>query len=191
MRRKTEKIYFATSNPHKFDEARKIFSDMNLEVWRLEIECREIQSENLEDIAIFSAEEMARKHILTLFTEDAGLFIDSLKGFPGPYSSYVYETIGRRGVLKLMKGVSNRRAKFVSAVAYSDRGIRTMLFMGEVVGWISEEEKGRSGFAFDSIFIPDEGDGRTFAEMSAQEKNRISHRGRSLQKLIRWLIGAE
>ncbi len=187
MRGETEKIFFVTSNPHKFDEARRIFKEFDLDLGHLRVERRELQSEKLEEIAVFSAEETAKKYGLTIFTEDAGLFIDALNGFPGPYSSYVYETIGRRGLLKLLEGISDRRARFVSAVAYSDKGRETRFFLGEAIGRITKEERGEGGFAFDAVFISDEGGGKTFAEMSTDEKNRISHRRVSLEKLICWL----
>ncbi|MFQ5712341.1 MAG: XTP/dITP diphosphatase [Candidatus Geothermarchaeales archaeon] len=181
-------IYFATRNPHKVREAREILRRFNIKFHHLDVEYPEIQSDSLSEIASEGARYVAERHGRDVFVEDAGLFIDALKGFPGPYSSYVYETIGGRGVLKALAGVSNREATFRSVVAFCERGGRLETFMGEALGHISLEERGTHGFAFDSIFIPREGDGRTFSEMSIGEKNEISHRRKSLEKFARWLI---
>ncbi|TDA32431.1 MAG: non-canonical purine NTP pyrophosphatase, partial [Hadesarchaea archaeon] len=97
-------------------------------------------------------------------------------------------TIGNRGVLKLLEGVGDRRAVFRSAVGYCGRDGRPLVFEGRVEGRISLEERGTGGFGFDPIFIPDEGDGRTFAEMSVEEKNALSHRGRAIEGFFRWYL---
>jgi len=120
-----------------------------------------------------------------VFVEDAGLFIDALNGFPGPYSSYVYRTIGVEGVLKLVEGKS-RGAAFVSVIALYHPGKGVRVFKGMCRGVIAQHPRGFSGFGFDPIFIP-EGVGKTFAEMREDEKNKLSHRGEAARKLIEWL----
>jgi XTP/dITP diphosphohydrolase len=124
---------------------------------------------------------------LDVVAEDAGLFVDALQGFPGPYSSDVYKRLGVKGVLKLMEGVRNRKASFRSAVAFCRPAGRPKCFLGTVVGTIGLRPRGSGGFGFDPIFIPAEGDGRTFAQMTVDEKNRMSHRARSFRKFSRWL----
>ena len=148
----------------------------------------EIQSDSLEEIARRSVVEAWKEVGKPVVVEDAGLFIEALNGFPGPYSSYVYKTIGLNGILKLMEGVYMRRAKFLSAVAYMDADLtEPVCFVGEAGGRISHRIRGSKGFGFDPIFIPDEGDGRTFGEMETWEKNRLSHRSRAFRKLGEWL----
>ena len=148
----------------------------------------EIQSESLEEIARTSVLRVWEELHKPVVVEDAGLFIQPLNGFPGPYSSYVYKTIGLKGILKLMEGVSQRSAKFLSAVAYMDAGLEEpVCFLGEVRGRISNRVRGSKGFGFDPIFVPEEGDGRTFGEMERWEKNRLSHRSRAFRKLGEWL----
>ena len=88
-------IFFVTNNIHKFNEARRVLSEYNIAVAMLRMKPPEIQDDNLENIAKFSALEASRRIRLPLIVEDAGLFIDALNGFPGPYSSYVYRTIGK------------------------------------------------------------------------------------------------
>jgi len=118
--------------------------------------------------------------------EDAGLFVEALKGFPGPYSAYVYRTLGTRGILKLMENVEDRAASFRSVVVFSSPEHQPVCFSGEVKGRISMEERGDSGFGFDPIFEPEAGDGRTFAEMTTEEKNRYSHRAEALRRFAKW-----
>ncbi len=153
----------------------------------IRVKAMEIQDENLENIAKASAIDAAKKCGLPVIVEDAGLFIEALNGFPGPYSSYVNKTIGVGGILKLMKNVKDRSAYFLSAVAFynPDNG-ELKVFNGRVEGQIAEEAKGRSGFGFDPIFIPIGGDGRTFAEMGTEEKNRFSHRAMALRRFAEW-----
>jgi XTP/dITP diphosphohydrolase len=118
--------------------------------------------------------------------EDAGFFVEALQGFPGPYSSYVYRKLGVEGILKLMKDVTERRAYFCSALAYSSGG-HCFCFEGKVRGTVSLSPRGARGFGFDPIFIPIDADGRTFAEMEVGEKNRFSHRAIAFRKFFEWL----
>lgn len=182
------RILFVTGNKNKFQEASRIFLEYGIIVEQWNVKRLEIQSESLEEIARASLtwimSEM--KPECPFFVEDAGLFIEALKGFPGPYSSYVFSKIGCEGILKLMKDVRNRRAEFVSVVAFTDGG-GVLTFEGRTSGFISHEVKGNLGFGFDPIFIPSEGDGRSFAELSIEEKNALSHRAKALRKLAEWL----
>ncbi len=176
------KLRFATSNPGKFGDAVEILSPYGIELEMEEAKGVEIQAPDLERIAVVSALTSGARE--PFFVEDAGLFVDALGGFPGPYSSYVLSTIGCGGILRLMEGVEDRRARFVSVVVLVHGGIR--VFKGVVEGKISEGERGEGGFGFDPIFIP-EGEDRTFAEMSREEKGRLSHRGRALREMARSL----
>lgn len=182
------KILFATGNKNKFQEANRVFLEYGITVEQWNVKRLEIQSESLEEIAKTSLAWLMSemKPALPFFVEDAGLFIEALKGFPGPYSSYVFGKIGCEGILKLMKGVRNRRAEFVSVVAFTD-GKEVLTFEGRTLGFISHKVKGNLGFGFDPIFIPSEGDGRSFAELSIEEKNALSHRAKALRKLAEWL----
>ena len=182
--------YFVTSNVHKFQEARRILSEYKIATARLKVEAVEIQDDSLENIAKFSALDAVKNCGLPVFVEDAGLFIDALDGFPGPYSKYVYNTVGLKGVLKLMKNVTNRDAHFKSVVAFATPEEEPICFVGKVEGKISLQEQGTSGFGYDPIFIPHEDEGRTFAEMTTTEKNRYSHRGNALRKFGEWYSSA-
>jgi len=121
-----------------------------------------------------------------MIVEDAGLFINTLNGFPGPYSSYVYRTLGIDGTIKLINDKDDKKAEFRSIVAFGDSSI-IKTFQGVVRGMISIQPRGRSGFGFDPIFVP-KGSEKTFAEMSLEDKNRYSHRAIALKKFARWYV---
>jgi len=112
--------------------------------------------------------------------EDSGLFIESLNGFPGPFSSYVFKTIGNSRILRLVG--SNRRAYFQSVVAFCDNKYGVMLFDAKIEGKISKISTGR-GWGYDPIFIP-KGESKSYAIIS--NKNEISHRYKALKKFSNW-----
>ena len=182
---KTKSIYFVTGNKGKFVEAQKKLYELGLEVIQKDLGYPEIQAIKLEDVALYGAEYIQKQTSHPFILEDAGLFIDVFKGFPGVYSAYVFHTIGCDGVLKLMKNikVKDRKAVFRSVFAYGKPGCKPHLFIGECKGVISILKRGNNGFGYDPIFIP-QNSNKTFAEMSVYEKNSYSHRGKSLEKLI-------
>lgn len=180
--------FFVTSNVHKFHEARVVLSEFNISTAMLNSKTTEIQADDIDNIAKASALEAAKKTNMPIFVEDAGLFINALNGFPGPYSSYAYQTLGTRGILRLMKEVNRRDAYFYSAVAFCRSGKSNSLrcFSGKVDGKITLKERGSQGFGFDPIFEPSTEPSRTFAEMTQQEKNKYSHRAKALRKFGTW-----
>jgi XTP/dITP diphosphohydrolase len=179
--------YFVTSNFNKFQEARNILSKCNISTAMLRIGAIEIQDSKLETIAKYSVKDALKKCRLPIFVEDSGLFIDALGGFPGPYSKYVYSTIGLTGVLKLMENVKNRSAHFQSVIAFGSPDSKPVCFIGIVKGNLTLRKRGISGFGYDPIFEPEESDGKTFAELTILEKNSVSHRGEALRKFADWI----
>jgi XTP/dITP diphosphohydrolase len=181
-------VFFITGNFHKFNEVHSILSPMGIAVGMLRIKGNEIQSDNTNEIAINSATEAFSRCHLPLIVEDAGLFVDALEGFPGPYAAYAYKTIHNKGILKLMENVQNRKATFRSAIVYVDQEIGIKLFEGESKGDITLTERtgdGKSGFGFDPIFAPKTSK-KTFAEMTLEEKNKVSHRSKAVTKFAEW-----
>ncbi len=179
-------IFFATGNLHKFNEARRILAEYDIAVAMLKVKKLEIQDENLENVAKTSALNIIRETNLPIIVEDAGLFIEALNGFPGPYSSYVYQTLGIAGILKLLGGIENREATFKSAVAFCNPSGDLKYFQGTVKGRIAKKPRGSSGFGFDPIFEPKELPEKTFGEMTVDEKSRFSHRARALRRFAEW-----
>jgi len=185
-------IFFATGNVNKFKEVKSILSKYGIAVGMLKLKGDEIQSDNLQKIAEHSAMYAYQKSGLPIFVEDAGLFIEALSGFPGPYAAYVYKTIHNRGLVKLMEGIQDRRAAFRSVISYCDEesASKPLSFEGESRGIITASERraeGKGGFGFDPIFQP-EGSDKTFAEMTITEKNGYSHRARAIRKFAEWYI---
>ncbi|BES82627.1 XTP/dITP diphosphatase [Pyrodictium abyssi] len=177
-------IYIATSNMHKVEEIRNVLQGCRYSVEPIDAPKLEIQGD-LQKVALYAATVAYSITSKPVIVEDAGLFIEALKGFPGPYSAYVYKTIGIEGILRLMRGVDNRRAHFYSVIALAhSKGVT--LFEGRCDGRIADEPRGTKGFGFDPIFVP-EGSTRTFAEMDVEEKNRYSHRARAARALCNWL----
>ncbi len=182
-------IFFATGNVHKFNEARIVLAQHSLAASMLRIKGTEIQSDSLAEIAGTSALGAFKESHLPVIVEDAGLYIDALRGFPGPYAAHAYKTIGNHGILKLMHNILDRRATFRSAIAYCDNlsGAITC-FEGDAPGRITltqRKAKTQTAFGFDPIFQPDESD-KTFGEMSLEEKNRFSHRAKAISKFALW-----
>ncbi len=179
-------LNIVTSNKGKFREYQKKLCGNYSEVKMLNIGYPEIQADDLEKVVNYAVDHL-RDHT-PLLIDDSGLFIDSLKGFPGVYSSFVMETIGCEGILRLMKDKKERKARFECVIGFlADKDQQMNVFKGESHGLITKEKKGLKGFGYDPIFKPKECD-RTFAEMDPEEKNKLSHRGRAVEKLIDFLV---
>ncbi len=177
-------VRFVTGNEGKVREAREYLASVGEDVEQVDYDYAEIQHDDLAEIAARGAEEAfeALGGEEPVIVDDTGLFVDALDGFPGPYSAYVEHTVGVERVWRLVEPEGNRRARFRSVIAYADDE-RTKTFEGAVRGRIVAP-RGDGGFGYDPIF---EHDGRTLAEMSTEEKNAISHRGRALAKFADWL----
>lgn len=180
------KIFFATSNLHKYNEIHTIFkqySSFQLKLFQTSL--IEIQSSDLEEIAIFSLKKCARiVENIPIFVEDSGLFIKQLKGFPGPYSAYIFKTLGLMGIQTLMQKIKNREAYFQSCIALKIKN-RIEIFTGRVKGQISRDISDK-GWGYDPIFIPTSDGLHTFGELGLK-KNTISHRFLATLKLIKFL----
>ena len=177
-------LLFASSNEHKFQEAERILANLGMQINLFKTTLEEIQSNSLNDIAekkAIYAYDLIQKPVII---EDDGLFINSLNGFPGPYSSYVYDTIGNKGIMDLLENSKVRDAKFVSIIAYCDSDCDVKLFESSIPGKISSIiEKGGWGYA--PIFIPD-GESKTYANVS--DKDKFSHRSAALTKFSNWFL---
>ncbi len=177
-------IHFVTSNMGKAKEAKALCKEFDIKIQQIRYEYPELQSDDLETIAKYGAECASRALNKTVIVEDAGLFIPALRGFPGPYSAYVFKTIGNKGILGLMSDKKNREAYFKSAVGYCEPGEDSITFTGVANGRIAREIRGEHGFGYDPIFLYDD---RTFGELSTEEKNKVSHRCKALKKFVKWI----
>ncbi|HDD68900.1 MAG TPA: XTP/dITP diphosphatase [Candidatus Korarchaeota archaeon] len=176
-------LRFVTSNPHKFREAETILGNYGFRIEWIELKYPEIQADTLKEIVLHSLKWLSERVEQPFFIEDAGLFIHSLNGFPGPYSSYVFKTLGNEGILKLMEDIKDRRATFKSVIglAVDDKHYT---FCGETNGFIAQSIRGAL-WGFDPIFIPEGVGGLTYAELG-DKKNLVSHRRKSLELMASW-----
>ena len=172
-----------TSNAGKAAEVAAFFGG-SFEVDHVDLEVPEHRSNDVAEIACEKA-RYAFAHLKTpVIVDDTGFMIDALNGFPGPYAAYVLSAIGNAGILKLMEGKSDRNARFTTGIAYADeRGI--WVFTGTLEGTIALYPRGNNGFGYDPIF---ELGKKTLAEISIEEKSRISHRARALSSFHDWFI---
>ena len=180
----SSELFFASSNEHKFEEVQRILSNLGVNIKLFKTTLEEIQSNSLNKIAKRKAIDAFTKIQKPIIIEDDGLFINPLNGFPGPYSSYAYDTIGNKGIIQLLQNSEHRDAKFVAIIAYYNGIDEVKLFESSISGKISKEIK-KGGWGYDPIFIP-EGESKTYANVS--DKDKFSHRSASLKKFSDWFM---
>lgn len=187
------KLVFATNNRHKLDEVRAILGN-RIEVLSLnDINCHDEipeTADTLEGNALIKARYIHDKFGVDCFADDTGLEVEALGGEPGVYSArYAGEECdseaNMRKLLHNLTGKNNRNAQFRTVIALIIKG-EEKLFNGIVKGTISHEKNGNSGFGYDPIFIP-EGFSESFAQMTGDMKNSISHRYRATEELSNYL----
>jgi XTP/dITP diphosphohydrolase len=183
---KNKDLCFVSSNPNKFREIEPMLRQYGIVSQLIEMSIQEIQSESVHRIAEAKS-TYAFKHLLRpVVIEDDGFYISSLNGFPGQYSSFVYKTLGNQGILKLMLNKVNRRAYFLSVIAYND-GHTLKMFSGKTQGMLSKVSA-EGGWGFDPIFLP-KNSNKTYAELSGlNRKSFYSHRRKSIEKFSKWYI---
>jgi len=196
-----KKILVATTNKGKLKEFKQILGQQGIQVLSLEDMPKKIDikedGETFLQNAIKKAEGYAKFYNIPVISEDAGLVVEELDGYPGVYSARFYsvdyggkekvettkDKANIKKLLRLLEGKKNRNAKFVSVIAFYNPEDFGFWAEGECRGTITTEPKGDKGFGYDPIFIP-EGYTKTMAELTPEEKNRISHRGKALHKLL-------
>jgi len=188
-------LCFATNNAHKLEEIRHKLGDrfdiMSLNDIGFLGELPET-SNTIEGNSLQKADFVFRKFDIDCIADDTGLEVDALDGAPGVISAR-YAGPGQNAsenidlLLKNMEGRANRSARFKTVITLLLRGKKSQ-FEGVVQGAITHERRGSDGFGYDPVFVP-EGHRRTFAEMSMDEKNQISHRSRAVEQLVKYLTG--
>ena len=181
-------INLVTSNLGKVKEFEIILGN-EIEINHIEKEYRELRSDNPEEIAEEAAKRLAEELQKTIVVEDSGLFIKSLRDFPGTCSSYIHKRIGLKGILKLMENVENRSCTYKSAVGYCEPSKEPVSFFGEEKGKVAEEARGSYGFGHDPIFIP-AGQEKTYGETENCE-NLKRFRKIAVEKLKNYLNEGE
>jgi len=191
-------LWLATGNPNKVAELAAMLSGRYVVQPRPEGLTDTIEDgETLEANALKKAREVAAATNGLAVADDTGLFVDALDGRPGVYSARYAEAAGMgeegdaEANMKLLlseldglDGPDARQARFVTVIAVVGPGREDLTVTGTVEGWITPDRRGGEGFGYDPIFVPDEGNGSSFAEMGLEAKNKISHRARAVAALL-------
>jgi len=172
-----KKIYFATGNKGKAEEAEDI---LGLKVDIADIELDEIQSMNLEIIVEHKVRQAYQVLKAPVFVDDVSVEFEIWKGFPGPFIKYLQQ-LSNDLILYMMRNETNRRVNLIATIAYHD-GVKIHFFTSKIKGTIATEVRGARGWGFDPILIPED-QKLTYAQMSLQEKNSHSHRTIAMNKL--------
>lgn len=187
-------LVFATGNSHKLQEVQGLFKEgfalSCLKDVNITEEIPET-ADNLVDNALQKAWYVYNKCGIPCFADDTGLEVEALNGAPGVYSArYAGEQkdskLNMLLLLKNMTGKENRNARFRTIIAYIDENAQEHIFEGEIRGKIIENMAGENGFGYDPIFVP-EGYDKTFAQLSSETKNKISHRARAMEKFLSYI----
>ncbi|KAH9578132.1 Ham1-like protein [Trypanosoma melophagium] len=179
------RVTFVTGNAGKLREVQAALAG-HVDVESVAVDLPELQSDTVA--AVSRAKALAAYALLRrpVLVEDTGLGLDALNGLPGPYIKWFLKSIGPQGLARLPGGFNTREAHAVSVFTYCTAGEEekdggtVVQFEGRCGGTVVEVPRGTEGFGWDSVFEPKEGNGCTFAEMSMDEKNRISHRAKAL-----------
>jgi non-canonical purine NTP pyrophosphatase (RdgB/HAM1 family) len=177
-----DKLILVSSNPNKGIEAERI---LGMPLLRVSLVLPEIQAATVEDITRHKLEVARTKGYRRIIVEDVSLGFDELGNFPGPYVRWLLEAAGGKGLAAIAYALNNRTAKAQCCVAYWN-GAEGKVFTGEAVGEILVEPRGERHFGWDAWFQP-RGSSKTFAEMTDDEKDAVSHRGQAYRKLLQHL----
>ena len=172
---------FVTSNPNKLKEAQRI---LGRKLRHSGLDIQEMQSMDCKEVALDKAKSAYSRLHQPVLIEDTGLYIDCLNGFPGALVKWAEIYLGYRGICNLVE--RKNRGAYAQTVLCLYDGKRARLFSGKATGRIAKEPIGKLGFGFDLIFLPT-GSNLTFAQMSPEEKDKISHRTKAFQALARHL----
>lgn len=166
------KITYITGNKAKIDSAKMYLEPLGIEVDNKKLDIDEIQRDTCEEVVSKSVEEAYKILNRPVLKNDSGLFIDALNGFPGVYTHYVDDTIGEDGILKLMEGKTNRKARFIEVYAYKENDKPPVLFKSVTEGKITREKSGEYGWSFDFIFKP-AGSSKTLGCFEDKERYKL------------------
>lgn len=167
--RKNMDITYVTGNSYKVELAKRILGPHGVNVLQKKIHCPEIQDDDITNVSKYSAKYAANELNMPVIKNDSGLIVEALKGFPGPYTSYIEDTITEVGLLKLMQSETNRKACFIEVISYCEPGKEPVSFVSYTTGTIATELRGTYGWSFDKLFIP-EGKTKTLAEFEDDER---------------------
>jgi XTP/dITP diphosphohydrolase len=187
MNRKKQSLAFITTNKHKFAEVQDILKPFGFKIEHLSLEYEENHDASMEQIAHQAATKLSGELQRPIILEDTGLFFDAYPNFPGALPKFVFNTLGYKGIMKLLAG-EERGAYFKTVAAYAEPGNEPLLFEGTMRGTLTEDvfDADKDFMPYDRIFIPD-GYTKTISGLSMTEKNSFSQRSVAFRKLGEYL----
>lgn len=182
-----KEITFITTNKHKVKEISVILKEFNIKVKQINLDYEEDKEDSLEAVSKKAAKFLANKLKKPIIVEDTGLFFKAYNNFPGALPKFVFQGIGYAGIFRLLKN-KNRQACFKTVVGYCQPRKKPVVFSGEMHGRITSKiiKPQIDAMLYDHIFIP-KGYKKAIVEMSIEEKNSFSQRGKATRKLGKFL----
>lgn len=178
-----DELVFVTGNPNK---AREVAQILDFPLSQISVDLPEIQSDLVEEVVVSKAKAAFSILGKKVLVEDTSLVFTSMNNLPGPLIKWFVKNVGIDGLIKLAHSGVSTQAKAIACFGLYDGQGEVITFMGEVDGNIADQPMGEDGFGWDPIFIP-KGYKQTFAQISGEEKNKISHRFKALEKLKAFL----
>jgi len=182
-----DELVFVTTNEGKRREAEAV---LGLALSHRGIDLVEPQSLDLHEVVRFKAAAAHEAMGVPVLVEDTGLELLGLDGFPGPLIKWLLASVGAQGIAIMAHAFGDTRAVARCLTCATD-GAETVVGEGVVMGTIAGEPRGAGGFGWDSVFVPDDGDGRTYGEMTDDEKNAMSHRQKAFVALREALVSGD
>ncbi|MFA5318201.1 MAG: non-canonical purine NTP pyrophosphatase [Patescibacteria group bacterium] len=181
------KLTFITTNKHKVEEIQAVLKDYGIEIEQAVMDYPEDKEKEMTEIAKESAKNLAEQLQKPVITEDTGLYFKAYNNFPGALPKFIFQGIGFAGILKLLEG-KDREACFKTVIGYCEPGNESVIFAGEMQGRIAEKVilPEADAMPYDHIFIPD-GYEKAIVEMTIDEKNKFSQRGKAARELGEYL----
>ena len=181
------KLIIITTNKHKFEEMSAVLFDFDIELRQLVKEYPEDKELEMKEIALGAAKNLADELNEDVIVEDTGLYFEAYNNFPGAQPKFVYNSLGFKGIFKLLEG-GNRKARFKTVIGYCKPGEEAKSFEAEMNGEISDKvfSEDKPSMPYDHVFIPD-GYDKAIVDMSLEEKNSFSQRGKATRLLGEYL----
>ncbi|MEM4257371.1 MAG: non-canonical purine NTP pyrophosphatase [Candidatus Diapherotrites archaeon] len=181
------KLILATTNKHKAKEINEIMSKHGYKIITKKIRLIEPDFDTLEEIAKYKAIQAYEKLKKPVITEDTGVYFCEYKNFPGVHAKRIFESIGFKGLITLIKTAKNKKAYFKTTIVYYNGKI-SKTFSGKLEGTLLEKPVSikKDRLPYEKIFVP-KGQKKALVDLSLEQKNKISHRAKATKKMLKWL----
>lgn len=181
------KLYFATKNKHKVEEAQAVLGEQGIQIEQLDVHYLEDKELTIHETAQRAAKELADAQNKPIIVDDTGIFFSAYQNFPGANAKLMFNSLGYEGLLTLLAG-KKREAYFICCIGFCEPGKESVVFEGRLDGYITQVafHLNEDVMPYERIFIPKK-ETRTLSAMTREEKNRTSHRAHALKKLAEYL----